>query len=176
MLKWLIKFTVEIAPPVAATVIGAFVVHQLWPSDKKDVTPPATPPAAQVTTEAPKAASAPRLFGTKNADAPATSGEAPVTATASPASTGKSARQSSDVAKTASNPPSPPARESVFERAANAPLATFGAGYGVGVPGDRAAGDQHGRRRAHDAAADGSAARDRLPCIDRSAATAAPGG
>ena len=120
MLKWLIKFTVEIAPPVAATVIGAFVVHQLWPSDKKDVTPPATPPAAQVSTEAPKAASAPRLFGTKNADVPATSGEAPVTATVSPASTGKSARQSSDVAKTASNPPPPPARESVFERAEKA--------------------------------------------------------
>jgi hypothetical protein len=120
MLKWLTKFTLEIAPPIAATVIGAFVVHQLWPTDKTDVTPPATPPAAQVTTDSPKAASTTRQIGTKSADAPATSGEAPVTATVSPTSTGKSARQSSDVAKIASNPPLPPARENVFERAEKA--------------------------------------------------------
>ena len=113
MLKWLMKFTLEIAPPVAATVIGAFVVHQLWPSGKSDVQPAATPPAAQVTTDAPKPGSAPRVIGTKSIEVPTV--EAPATATAGPP--GKSARQSSDVAKTVSNPPSPAPREIVFERA-----------------------------------------------------------
>ena len=116
MLKWLMKFTLEIAPPVAATVIGAFVVHQLWPSSKSDVQPAATPPAAQVTTDAPKPGSAPRVIGTKSIEVPTV--EAPATATAGPP--GKSARQSSDVAKTVSNPPSQAPRENVFERAEKA--------------------------------------------------------
>jgi len=47
MLKWLIKFGLEVAPPVAATVIGAFLVHQLWPTQHPEVPPPATPPAVQ---------------------------------------------------------------------------------------------------------------------------------
>jgi hypothetical protein len=115
MMKWLMKFTLEIAPPVAATVIGAFVVHQLWPSDKPDVQPAVTPPAAQVSTEPAKPASPPRVISTKKADSPGPSEEASVTPTTPPIGTGKTARQSSDVAKT-----NPPPRENVFERAEKA--------------------------------------------------------
>jgi hypothetical protein len=119
MLKWLTRFTLEIAPPIAATVIGAFLVHQLWPSGKSDVPPVATPPA-QVSTDSAKPASTPRVISTKGTDATAPKEEAPVTATVSPPGSGKSARQSNDVAKTVSNPPLPAPRENVFERAEKA--------------------------------------------------------
>jgi hypothetical protein len=108
MLKWLTKFMLEVAPPVAATLIGAFLVHQLWPSDKPDAQSAATPPA-QVSTETAKPASAPRVIGTKNADT-APSSEAPVTATTSPPGS-KSAHQSSETAKAVPNPPLPVSRD-----------------------------------------------------------------
>ena len=57
MWKWLKKFALEIAPPVTATVLGAFVVHQLWPSGGSTPQPAATPPAAQAPAESAKPAS-----------------------------------------------------------------------------------------------------------------------
>jgi hypothetical protein len=129
MLKWLSKFMLEVAPPVAATLIGAFLVHQLWPSGEPDPQHAATPPAAQVSTDAAKPAGTPRAISTKSADTSATP-EAPATATNS-SSIGKSARQSSETAKVVSNPPLPVTRDpSVLERAERAlekiPLAKSG--------------------------------------------------
>src|SRR5262249_24802215 len=56
----------------------------------------------------------------QNVDAPTGGGNATCAARLPPPTEERGARQSGDVAKTASNPPSPPARESVFERAEKA--------------------------------------------------------
>jgi len=113
MLKWLIKFALEIAPPVAATVIGAFVVHQLWPAQHPEVSPPATPPAAQ------SSADPAATVGANNDNQPA-----PVAVTSPPLPPSKPARQSSEVAK--SQPPAPRGETAaaVLERAERA-LATI---------------------------------------------------
>ncbi len=118
MLKWLMKFAVEIAPPVAATVIGAFVVHQLWPSQQPDARSAAVPPAVHAPVEHAKPAS----LSTGNSEADGAG--ASVTATIPPSTgTGKSPRQSSEVAKTVPTTPSTPRGEtaaSVLERAEKA--------------------------------------------------------
>jgi len=96
MMKWLFKFALEIAPPVAATVIGAFLVHQLWPSQQPDARSAAAPPAVQAPAESAKPFSLP----TGNSETDESSG-ATTTATIPPSSvTGKSSRHSSEVAKT----------------------------------------------------------------------------
>ncbi len=94
MLKWLKKFALEIAPPVTATVLGAFVVHQLWPSGDSTPKPAVTPPAAQAPTESAKPASLPSAETSTTAAVP-TIAPAPATP-----KTGKSTRQSNEVAKT----------------------------------------------------------------------------
>ncbi len=97
MWKWLRKFTLEIAPPVTATVLGAFVVHQLWPSGDLTPKPVATPPAAQAPAESLKPASLPGAETSTTAAAPMVAPSPdPVTAKA-----GKPSRQSNEVAKTA---------------------------------------------------------------------------
>lgn len=127
MWKWLKKFALEIAPPVTATVLGAFVVHQLWPSGDSTPKPVATPPAAQAPAESVKPASLP------NADANATAAVPAVPAVASPAATvtsvapkaGKPGRPSNEVAKTTAPRDEAPAQRpeseaSVLDRAEKA--------------------------------------------------------
>ncbi len=97
MMKWLKKFALEIAPPVTATVLGAFVVHQLWPSGDSTPKPTATPPAAQAPAESPKPASLPSAETSTTAAVP-TAAPPPATTPVAP-KIGKSSRQSSEVAK-----------------------------------------------------------------------------
>jgi hypothetical protein len=134
MLKWLIKFTLEVAPPVAATLIGAFLVHQLWPSQQPEVRPPATPAVAQSPAEPAKATEASNepakagpsavSFGSNSDPQPAAS-----VATSGRSVRAKASRQSSEVAKTspAASPPAATGGETaaaVLERAEKA-LATI---------------------------------------------------
>ena len=126
MWKWLKKFALEIAPPVTATVLGAFVVHQLWPSGNSTPQPAATPPAAHAPAESAKPASA--AVGEPNATAavPAVTPSSAVTSVAP--KTGRPGRQSSEVAKTAPRDEPPVQRSetaaSVLDRAEKA-LATI---------------------------------------------------
>ncbi len=97
MWKWLKKFALEIAPPVTATVLGAFVVHQLWPSGDSTPKPVATPPVAQAPAESAKPANLPGAETSTTAAAPPVApSPAPVTS-----KTGKFSRQPNEVAKTA---------------------------------------------------------------------------
>ena len=128
MWKWLKKFALEIAPPVTATVLGAFVVHQLWPSGDPKPQPAITPPAAQAPAEsAAKPASLPSAETNTTAAVPAAT-PSPATATSAAPKAGKPGRQSSEVAKTAprDEPPAqrPESEASVLDRAEKA-LATI---------------------------------------------------
>ena len=97
MWKWLKKFALEIAPPVTATVLGAFVVHQLWPSGDSTPKPVATPPVAVAPAESAKPANVPGAETSTTAAAPtAAPSPAPVTP-----KTGKFGRPSNEVAKAA---------------------------------------------------------------------------
>jgi len=127
MWKWLKKFALEIAPPVTATVLGAFVVHQLWPSGGSTPQPAVTPSAVQAPAESAKPVNAAVGEPSATAAVPA--------AVASPApaipvapKTGRPGRQSIEVAKTAPRDEPPVQRgeaaASVLDRAEKA-LATI---------------------------------------------------
>lgn len=122
MWKWLKKFALEIAPPVTATVLGAFVVHQLWPTGQSTPQPAVTPPAAQTPAESAKPASLPVPETSTTAAVPAVTPPPAVTSVVPKA--GKPSRQSSEVAKTAPRD-EPPAQRgeseaSVLDRAEKA--------------------------------------------------------
>jgi hypothetical protein len=120
MWKWLKKFALEIAPPVTATVLGAFVVHQLWPSGGSTPQPVATPPAAVAPAESAKPANVPGAETSTTAAAPTVApSPAPVTS-----KTGKFGRPSNEVAKTTPREEAPIQRgeseASVLDRAEKA--------------------------------------------------------
>jgi hypothetical protein len=123
MWKWLKKFALEIAPPVTATVLGAFVVHQLWPSGGLTPQPAATPPTAQAPAESVKPASVPSAETSTTAAVPAVT-PSPATVTSVAPKAGKPSRQSSEVAKTAPRDEAPAQRgeseASVLDRAEKA--------------------------------------------------------
>ncbi|MBV9238458.1 MAG: hypothetical protein JOZ94_21685 [Xanthobacteraceae bacterium] len=120
MLKWLKKFALEIAPPVTATVLGAFVVHQLWPSGDSSPKPAATPAVAVTPAESAKPANVPAAETSTTAAAPTTvPSPAPVTS-----KTGKFGRPANEVAKAAPREETPAPRgeseASVLDRAEKA--------------------------------------------------------
>jgi hypothetical protein len=132
MWKWLKKFALEIAPPVTATVLGAFVVHQLWPSGGSTPQPAVTPPAVQAPGESAKPVNA--AVGEPNATAAvpaAVASPAPAIPVAPKAV--RPGRQSSEVAKTAprDEPPVQRSEVSVLDRAEKA-LATIPAAKSAG--------------------------------------------
>ena len=122
MMKWLKKFALEIAPPVTATVLGAFLVHQLWPSGDSNPQPAKTPPTAHAPAESVKPASASAgAEANTTAAVPTTVTAPPTTVTSVAPSASKPGRHPGEVAKSApSNEPREEMGPSVLDRAEKA--------------------------------------------------------